>query len=207
MTTPFICVEGVIGVGKTTLAKAIATHYGRECLLEIVEENPFLEKFYDNMEEWSFQTEMFFLCNRVKQLEDICPVLNHKPVVSDYHICKNLIFARQTLPAFKWRQYKRIFQILNEPLPKPTVVIYLKAGLSTLTNRITKRGRPFEKEMDPNYLRKLSDDYEATMAELAKEENTTVLTIDTDDLDFVANPKDLDFVFAKINACLTSVNH
>lgn len=86
MTTPFICIEGVIGVGKTTLTKAIAKHFQVDCLLEIVEENPYLEKFYEDMDAWSFQTEMFFLCNRVKQLEDIHPLLlQGRPVVSDYH--------------------------------------------------------------------------------------------------------------------------
>src|SRR5699024_4727712 len=90
---PFIAIEGPIGAGKTSLAKKLAYHFNMHLLKEIVEENPFLAKFYDNIEEWSFQTEMFFLCNRYKQLEDIeKKYLNkHKAVVADYHISKNMI--------------------------------------------------------------------------------------------------------------------
>lgn len=92
---PFITVEGPIGVGKTSLAKEISTHMQLHLLKEIVDENPFLGKFYEDIDEWSFQTEMFFLCNRYKQLEDInIKYLNQrKPVVADYHIFKNLIFC------------------------------------------------------------------------------------------------------------------
>src|SRR5699024_3324900 len=96
---PFIAIEGPIGAGKTSLASKLANYFKFQILKEIVEENPFLDKFYDNIEEWSFQTEMFFLCNRYKQLEDIeRKYLNkHKAVVADYNISKNMIFAKRTL--------------------------------------------------------------------------------------------------------------
>ena len=99
MSVPFIAVEGPIGVGKTSLSKAIADTQQFHQLKEIVDENPFLNKFYDNIEEWSFQTEMFFLCNRYKQLSDTKTeiLIEQKPVVADYHIFKNLIFAKRTL--------------------------------------------------------------------------------------------------------------
>ncbi len=104
--TPFIAVEGPIGVGKTSLANAIADHYQYHLLKEIVDENPFLSKFYENSKEWSFQTEMFFLCNRYKQLEDIQQhyLAAHTPVVADYHIYKNMIFASRTLTASQYEQ-------------------------------------------------------------------------------------------------------
>ncbi len=130
----FVAVEGVIGVGKTSLAKKISERYNFHLLNEIVGENPFLSKFYENIEEWSFQTEMFFLCNRFKQLEDIQNnyLSKNKSVVSDYHMFKNLIFANQTLKKDHFEKYKKIFHILNEDLPKPDIVIYLYANIDTL---------------------------------------------------------------------------
>ena len=106
-STPFITVEGPIGVGKTSLAKAIAEHFQFSLLREIVDENPFLGKFYNNIDEWSFQTEMFFLCNRYKQLEDIEKkyLTNDQAVVADYHIFKNLIFAERTLKNQQYNKY------------------------------------------------------------------------------------------------------
>lgn len=106
-STPFITVEGPIGVGKTSLAKALSNHFQFSLLKEIVDENPFLGKFYNNIEEWSFQTEMFFLCNRYKQLEDIQAkyLAQEKSVVADYHIFKNLIFAQRTLKDQQYDKY------------------------------------------------------------------------------------------------------
>jgi deoxyguanosine kinase len=138
---PFITVEGPIGVGKTSLAKAISEKFQYALLKEIVDENPFLGKFYENIEEWSFQTEMFFLCNRYKQLVDIN---NHylnknKPVVADYHIFKNLIFAQRTLNQNEYQKYLKIYEILTGDMPKPNVIIYLNASLETLLDRIELR--------------------------------------------------------------------
>ncbi len=134
---PFITVEGPIGVGKTSLAKEISTHMQLHLLKEIVDENPFLGKFYEDIEEWSFQTEMFFLCNRYKQLEDINKkYLNqHKPVVADYHIFKNLIFASRTLKDVQYEKYLRIYRILTQDMPVPNVIVYLTASLETLQKK------------------------------------------------------------------------
>ena len=167
MSVPFITVEGPIGVGKTTLSKAIAESQRFHQLSEIVDENPFLNKFYEDIEEWSFQTEMFFLCNRYKQLSDIQKkfISQQQPVVADYHIFKNLIFARRSLPANEYAKYEEIYHILTKDMPVPNVIIYLHATLDTLMKRIALRGREFERNIDPSYLQQLSEDYEQFIAD------------------------------------------
>jgi len=201
----FIAVEGVIGVGKTSLAKKISERYQFHLLNEIVGENPFLSKFYQNIEEWSFQTEMFFLCNRFKQLEDI---QNHflsknQSVVSDYHMFKNLIFANRTLKKEHFEKYKKIFHILNEGLPTPDIVIYLYANTDTLLKRIEKRGRDFEKNISPVYLENLSIDYENYINAFEKEfPNVHVLRINGDVYDFVEREEDLEMIFAQLEKLL-----
>jgi deoxyguanosine kinase len=202
---PFIAVEGPIGVGKSSLAEKISQHFHFHLLKEIVGENPFLSKFYEDMDEWSFQTEMFFLCNRIKQLEDIQKNCLQKgiPVVSDYHMFKNLIFAKRTLDRDHLDKYIRIFHILNENLPRPNMVIYLHANLDTLFSRIAKRGREYEKHIQESYLRHLCDDYEMYMDKFERENpDLPVLRINGDDLDFVENRKDLEKVLNQVENML-----
>lgn len=202
---PFITVEGPIGVGKTSLSKAISKHYDYPLLLEIVDENPFLERFYENLEEWSFQTEMFFLCNRYKQLSDIKEHFLNKniPVVADYHIYKNLIFARRTLKEEEYPKYLDIYDILTKDMPKPNIMIYLQASLDTLLSRINHRGRSQEKNISPDYLQQLSLDYEQAMHEFEKQNpNIPILRLNGDNMDFVNNKQDLDNILAQLDRLL-----
>ncbi|EJS61096.1 deoxynucleoside kinase [Bacillus cereus] len=202
---PFITVEGPIGVGKTSLAKEISTHMQLHLLKEIVDENPFLGKFYEDIDEWSFQTEMFFLCNRYKQLEDInIKYLNQKkPVVADYHIFKNLIFASRTLKDSRYDKYMQIYRILTQDMPVPNVIVYLTASLETLQKRIAMRGREFEKNMDPNYLLQLTKDYETAMESFKKDHpDIPVLKFNGDDMDFVKNPDDLNVILSALQNTL-----
>ncbi|MDF1511113.1 deoxynucleoside kinase [Robertmurraya sp. DFI.2.37] len=203
---PFITVEGPIGVGKTSLAKAISEHYQYRLLLEIVDENPFLERFYENLEEWSFQTEMFFLCNRYKQLGDIKEHFLNKqiPVVADYHVYKNIIFAQRTLKPHDYTKYLAIYNILTADMPKPNIMIYLQASLETLLARINHRGRSQEKNISPDYLQQLSLDYEKAMLDFEKENPTTpILRLNGDNMDFVNNKQDLDNIFEQLNSLLS----
>ena len=195
--TPFITVEGPIGIGKTSLAKAISDHFQYELLKEIVDENPFLGKFYENIEEWSFQTEMFFLCNRYKQLADINKhfLLKNKPVVADYHIFKNLIFAKRSLNSSEYEKYLKIYEILTTDIPRPNLIIYLHASLDTILHRIKLRNREVEKNISPIYLEQLSIDYEEAIS-IFEQQNPSipVLRFNGDDLDFVKNNNDLQSI-------------
>lgn len=198
---PFLAVEGPIGVGKTSLARKIASHFDLHLLKEIVEENPFLSKFYDDIDAWSFQTEMFFLCNRYKQLEDIQRLYlsANKPVVADYHITKNMIFAKRTLAEEQFNKYEQIYHILTADMPKPNVMIYLDASLDTLLARITQRGRAVEQNIQASYLQQLKQDYEIFMDTFEKENpDIPVIRIDGDQLDFIKYQTDLEKIIQKI---------
>ncbi|MGM0831183.1 MAG: deoxynucleoside kinase [Bacillota bacterium] len=208
---PFITVEGPIGIGKTSLAKAISEHFHFHLLKEIVDENPFLDKFYDDIEEWSFQTEMFFLCNRYKQLEDIEKhyLSQNKSVVADYHILKNIIFAKRTLKdEQQFKKYLNIYDILTSDMPRPNVVIYLNASLDTLLKRIEKRGRDFEKKISPLYLKQLSLDYEEYMNTFEKTHpDIPVLRYNGDHVDFVQNNEDLKYILTQLETTLKKGVH
>lgn len=196
MSVPFITVEGPIGVGKTSLSKAISQTYNYHLLKEIVDENPFLGKFYENIDEWSFQTEMFFLCNRYKQLSDIHQILEKQhPVVADYHIFKNLIFAKRTLQPAEYEKYEAIYKILTADMPKPNMVIYLHASVDTLMQRIAMRGREFEKNITRDYMAQLSSDYHEFIGHFEKmHPEIPVIQLNGDALDFVKNEDDLQNV-------------
>jgi deoxyguanosine kinase len=204
--TPFITVEGPIGVGKTSLAKAISEHFQYALLKEIVDENPFLGKFYDNIEEWSFQTEMFFLCNRYKQLGDINEhyISKKQPVVADYHIFKNLIFAQRTLKQQEYNKYLSIYEILTQDMPIPNVIIYLHASLDTLLERIAMRGREIEKNISPLYLKQLSIDYDEAMERFESQyPGVPVLRFSGDKLDFVKNEQDMNTIMDKLTETIS----
>ncbi|UQZ35999.1 deoxynucleoside kinase [Paenibacillus sp. PK3_47] len=198
---PFIAVEGPIGAGKTTLATMLAEEFRLPIIKEIVEENPFLDKFYQNMDDWSFQLEMFFLCNRYKQLEDTVNeyINKDKPVISDYHIYKNLIFGERTLKGTKRDKYREIYHVLTDDLPKPDIILFIRADLDTLMARIAKRGRSFEEEISPAYMQQLIEDYDNAMASLAvSEPSTVIITIDGNKVDFVENEQDFITIAAQL---------
>lgn len=202
---PFITIEGPIGVGKTSLSKIISETFGFHLLKEIVDENPFLDKFYEDINEWSFQTEMFFLCNRYKQLNDIKKYIlkNSNPVIADYHIFKNLIFAKRTLQSIEFKKYQEIYRILTKDMVSPNVVVYLYASVDTLMDRIALRGREFEKNISKEYMQQLVDDYHEFILTFEKENpNTPVIRFNGDYMDFVHNKTDLQKILDEIEETL-----
>ncbi|MBY0216112.1 deoxynucleoside kinase [Paenibacillus illinoisensis] len=205
-SAPFIAVEGAIGAGKTTLATMLSKELNLPLVKEIVEENPFLASFYQNIDEWSFQLEMFFLCNRFKQLEDtgLHYIAQNTPVISDYHIYKNMIFAERTLKGTKRDKYRQIYHLLTDDLPKPNLVLYIEAELDTLMYRINKRGRSFEQDMDPAYMEQLIADYKTGMAYLADSINPpTIIKVNAEQLDFVEHPEHFRQIVNQVKEYIT----
>ncbi|TCP22137.1 deoxyguanosine kinase [Scopulibacillus darangshiensis] len=203
---PFIAVEGPIGVGKTSLAKALSKAFQCHLIKEIVEDNPFLEKFYENMGDYSFQTEMFFLSHRFQQLETVREqyLTKGKPIVADYHMFKSKIFAKTTLKKEHFEKYSMICHVLTKDLPMPNLIIYLKASLEMLLTRIRLRGRDIEKNISPDYLKQLIKDYEAFITAFSVEHpEIPILTFNGDDLNFIENQKDLSYICSKVNNILT----
>lgn len=191
MKKQFIAVEGPIGVGKSSLAHKLSQTFNYYEEKEIVNENPFLSDFYEDISKWSFQTEMFFLCNRYKQFQDLETI--HTGIVSDYHIYKNKIFANNTLTPSEFDKFSRIYDILTEDLEMPNVIIFLDADLEILKKRIALRNRSFEHQIEDDYLLNLKRDYNAYYRSL-KADGESVIRIDTTDLDFMKQENDYNYI-------------
>ena len=159
-STRYIVVEGVIGVGKSTLARLLVRPFAAETLLEVVEENPFLHDFYVDRARYAFQTETFFLLSRYRQQQAIVqPAVGARNLVSDYLFAKNRLFAGLNLHGDEWDLFLQLYHTLSERVPKPDLVVYLQADVDTLMTRIVQRDRPFERNMDRAYIEQLHDAY------------------------------------------------
>ena len=156
----FIVVEGPIGVGKTTLARKLANNLNSELLLEKFLENPFLEKFYKDIDKYALSTQLHFLLQRKADLSKLDSVgSNNKNYVSDYFIDKDKLFAKTVLSRNEFELYTKIFDALNIMIPKPDLIIYLQAEPDILLERIKLRGNGFEKNITKYYLQKITDAY------------------------------------------------
>jgi deoxyadenosine/deoxycytidine kinase len=185
----YIVVEGPIGVGKTTLTRALSKRFGARTIFEIVEENPFLASFYQDRNKFAFQTQLFFLLSRFKQQQELFQQdLFSKVTISDYLFAKDRIFASITLDPNELSLYERIYQTLGPRVMKPDLVIFLQARLDVLLARIKKRGREFERKFDPEYLAELARTYNDFFH---RYDETPLLIINTSDIDFVDNEEDL----------------
>lgn len=203
----FITIEGVIGVGKTTVTRLLTEALQGQTLFEIVEENPFLKDFYADKDAWALQTETFFLLNRVKQLEDAGTYLRAgATVISDYNVIKNRIFAGLTLTGVKREKYMQLFSILTGDLPRADLVIYLKADHETVMQRIHRRGRPFERNMDPEYIRRLAAEYERYFTEPEVHfGRSLILAVETTHLDLVRSVDDQQAFVERVRKAMDQV--
>lgn len=192
----YIAIEGVIGAGKTTLAKKLSERLDANLILEEFETNPFLEKFYDDRKRYAFQTQMFFLINRYKQQEQLGQEdLFAKYIVSDYIFDKDQIFAYLNIEGEELKLYENLFPLLQRSLRKPDLVIFLQASTDRLMHNIKKRGRKVERNLTRGYIEELSEAYNNFFF---KYNNTPLLIVNTTDIDFVNRQKDFDELFNQI---------
>jgi deoxyadenosine/deoxycytidine kinase len=156
----YIAIEGPIGIGKTTLAKRLAESFNYETLLEDAEENPFLERFYQDRRSNALPTQLYFLFQRMRKLQDLRQGDMFQPVrVSDFLIEKDPLFARVTLDENEYHLYQTVYDKIIEDLPKPDLVIYLQAPTDTLYERVQMRGNAIERPIERSYLQQLNDAY------------------------------------------------
>jgi len=198
----YIAIEGVIGVGKTTLARLLQPLFQAELLLEVFEENPFLSDFYADRARYAFQTQIFFLLSRYhQQRRTVPPILAEgKNLIADYTFAKDALFARINLSGDELEMYYRVHEALAEKIPRPDLIVYLRADTDVLMQRIALRDRPYERNMEREYIEALHRAYEAFFA--SPYDGTPVLTIDTSSLNFVLYPEHLHSIENRIRQAL-----
>jgi len=200
MSLNYLVIEGNIGAGKTTLAKMISERYQTKLVLEQFADNPFLPKFYENQEQYSFPLEMAFLAERYNQLNR---ELSHFDLfspftVSDYYFMKSLIFAQNTLQPDEYNLYRQFFTIIYDKMPKPDLYVYLHKNTDLLLKNIALRGRDYETYITKEYLEKITQGY---FSYFKQQSDFPILILDTNDIDFVNQPVDFEkivqFIFNK----------
>jgi len=196
LTSKYIVVEGPIGVGKTSLANKLALEWDAELVLENVDDNPFLSKFYKNSIQVSFQTQLYFLLTRTRQVQ----ALKQRDIfatarVSDFMLQKDRLFAQVTLNNEEYDLYDQLYSYMTVDIPKPDLLIYLQAPVDILLQRIKKRGRDFERYITKDYLEKLNSVY---LKFFSTYNGSPLLVVNARDIDFVNNQKDYSNLLDKI---------
>jgi deoxyguanosine kinase len=199
----YIAIEGVIGVGKTTLARLLQPAFQAGLMLEVFEENPFLSDFYADRQRYAFQTQIFFLLSRYhQQRRTVAEQIGlFENLIADYTFEKDALFARINLKGDELEMYYRVHEALAEKIVIPNLIVYLRADTDILMQRITTRDRPYERNMERAYIEELNQAYESFFAN-HQERRSPVLVIDTDELDYVHRREDLDWVENRIRQAL-----
>ncbi len=194
--TRYIVTEGPLGVGKTSLTTLLAEELGARLVLERAEDNPFLSDFYADSARYRFQTQMFFLLNRYSQQEEMAqPDLFTRITISDYLFAKDRIFAYLNLNEHELSLYEQIYRMLEPKIVRPDLVIFLQADTDTLLKRIKQRGRPFEKNIDHDYIAAVNEAYNQYFFRYSE---TPLLVINTSDIDPVHRKEDLDDLLKQV---------
>lgn len=195
----FLAIEGVIGVGKTTLARLLQSRFEAELLLEAFEENPFLSDFYADRARYAFQTQMFFLLSRYRQQQVAPTLLARTPLVADYTFAKDSLFAQMNLEGDELDVYGQLYTVLADRTLAPNLIVYLRASTDLLMLRIAMRDRAYEREMNRAYIEALQQAYEHHFSTFTQ---TSLLIIDADDLDYVQDPSALAFIEGQVRTAL-----
>lgn len=201
----FITIEGNIGAGKTTLTQILAEHFNAKSIFEEFADNPFLPKFYKSPQQYAFPVELFFMAERYKQLKEMGGTNNlfQQLTISDYLFTKCLLFAKVTLPDEEFRLYQKLFEIINQQLPQPDILIYLHAPVHKLQSNIKKRNRDYEQNISDDYLFNLQETY----TNYIKQHNIKTIFIDVSNADFLNNPKHLQVVLDALNHDIDEGQH
>ena len=186
----YVAIEGVIGAGKTTLARMLAEQFDAKLVLEEFDQNPFLERFYEDRERWAFQTQLAFLASRFRQQKELgTRDLFQRVVVSDYTFDKDRVFAHHNLSGDELQLYETLFGLMEPNTPTPDLVVYLQSTPERLMQNIAKRGRSYEEDMDPEYIEALHEAYNYYFFRYTK---SPLLIMNAAQIDFVENQDDLD---------------
>ncbi len=196
----YLAIEGVIGVGKTSLARLLLREFEAEILLEAFEENPFLSDFYEDRDRYAFQTQIFFLLSRYRQQRETVPAkIDDGHLISDYSFEKDRLFAQLNLSGDELATYELVYAALAERIPEPDLIVYLQVETEVAMQRIALRDRPYERQIEQAYIDELNQAYERGFGNPEREE---VLPIDTTHLDFVANREHLEYIANRIRDAL-----